>query len=46
MGECRKSPNIKINSEKHNYMQGTKASEIILQKFSEASKPVSKKTKK
>ena len=34
MGECKKWPNIKIDGEKHNYIQWSKASELVLHKLS------------
>lgn len=45
MGECKKGPNIKIDSEKHNYVQWVKASELVNNKLS-GKKETTKKFKK
>ena len=45
MGECRKSPNIKIDTEKHHYVQWSKASQFVANKLL-GSENISKKTKK
>ena len=45
MGECRKSPNIKIDAEKHHYIQWSKASQLVANKLL-GNENISKKTKK
>ncbi len=46
MWDCKRSPNIKIESEKYNYVWPAKVSELILQKISSKKIEISKKTHK